>query len=126
MARFDVYKWRSEQYQKDYLENQILEQLIRETLNIPKDQPLNEGKLGDFFQTLKDKIKNTKAFGGLIAMAGKAKDASKAIAFGFRLKSLGILPKNEEQAQILKDTLEGNKSNLKDEFIIQTARVERN
>ena len=57
MARFDVYKWRSEQYQKDYLENQILEQLIRETLNIPKDQPLNEGKLGDFFQTLKDKIK---------------------------------------------------------------------
>ena len=114
MARFDVYKWRSEQYQKDYLENQILEQLIRETLNIPKDQPLNEGKLGDFFQTLKDKIKNTKAFGGLIAMAGKAKDASKAIAFGFRLKSLGILPKNEEQAQILKDTLEGNKTSLKE------------
>ena len=114
MARFDVYKWRSEQYQKDYLENQILEQIIRETLNIHKNQPLNEGKFGDFFQTLKDKIKNSKAFGGLMAIVGKSKDASKAVTFGLQLKSLGILPKNEEQAQILKDTLEGKKTNLKE------------
>ena len=53
MARFDVHKWKNEQYQKDLQSDQVLEIFIREYLS--QNTTLDEGKLGDFFKKIKDK-----------------------------------------------------------------------
>lgn len=104
MARFDVHKWRTKQYQKDLQSDQLLEYFIHEYLS--QSTTLDEGKLGDFFNKIKDKIKKTETFQKFIALAGETKDASKAVSSLFRMKAWDILPQNEKQAQILKDVFE--------------------
>ena len=111
MCPFDIHAWRQKQLIENYnnqLSNQILNQLFEEL--IPSNVLLSEG-IGDFLSNLKDKIKNTKAFTSLLALSNEFKDASKAITLAVKLKSLGILPKNEAELQVLKNKLEGKNIN---------------
>jgi hypothetical protein len=111
MGPFDIHAWRQKQLIENYnnqLSDQILNQLFEEL--IPSNVLLNEG-IGDFLSNLKDKIKNTKAFTSLLALSNEFKDASKAITLALKLKSLGLLPKNEAELQILKNKLEGKDIN---------------
>ena len=115
MGSFNIHNWRQKQLIESYnnrLSDQTLDQLFEGL--IPQDILLNEG-IGDFLKGLKDKIKNTKAFTSLIALASDFKDSSKAVTFALRLNALGILPKNEAELQILKDKLEGNKTKVNEQ-----------
>ena len=111
MKKFDSTKWITESKfnQKSLYEDQLLKEYIIDFLvdkHINQKLVLKEG-LGDLLNTIKTKLgEKKKAFDAFLSALKSFKDPKNTIPILHNLKALGIDPKNEEEVETLKKTIQ--------------------